>query len=204
MTDLYLATGNAHKVSEMQQLSAWHQLQWRVQGAEVVGGMPEVDENADSFEGNALLKARALRSLVPSGAWVLADDSGLAVDALNGAPGVYSARYAGPGASDGDNVRKVLSELLELKNPTQRRAHFVCVLALIDSEGHEICFEGRCSGQLLNRPSGTHGFGYDPIFQPDGHEGSFAELGPEVKDRLSHRAQAFQKLVAWSAGASPA
>ncbi len=193
--ELYLATGNAHKVSEIRELSAWHQLKWQVLGADRVGGMPEVDENADSFAGNALLKARALRERVPVGAWVLADDSGLAVDALNGAPGVYSARYAGPGASDVDNLQLVLKHLAEFPDPQQRRAHFVCVMALVGPDGREWTFEGRCSGTLLDEARGQHGFGYDPIFQPDGYEGSFAELGPKVKDRLSHRAKAFEALA---------
>lgn len=195
MMEVYLATGNAHKVSEIQKLSAWHQLQWQVWGADRAGGMPEVDENADSFAGNALLKAQALRERVPAGAWVLADDSGLAVDALDGAPGVYSARYAGAGATDADNLQLVLRNMAAKKDLQERRAHFVCVLALIGPDGREWSFEGRCSGHLLDAPCGSHGFGYDPIFQPDGHSGSFAELGPEVKDRLSHRAKAFQALA---------
>lgn len=195
MSEVYLATGNAHKVSEIQKLSAWHQLCWQVWGADRVAGMPEVDENADSFAGNALLKARALRERVPAGAWVLADDSGLAVDGLKGAPGVYSARYAGAGATDADNLQLVLRNMAAKKDLKERRAHFVCVLALIGPDGREWSFEGRCSGHLLDAPRGSHGFGYDPIFQPDGHSGSFAELGPEVKDHLSHRAKAFQALA---------
>ena len=194
MPDLYLATGNAHKVDEMRQLSAWHQCRWNVRGAGDLGGMPEVEENADTFAGNAALKAQALRACAPDNSWVLADDSGLAVDALDGAPGVYSARYAGPGASDADNFALLLENLRPFSDPEHRRAHFICVLHLIAPDGTAQACEGRCSGHILFEPRGEHGFGYDPVFQPDSYNHSFAELGPEVKDRLSHRAHAFARL----------
>jgi XTP/dITP diphosphohydrolase len=197
MKRLIIATGNAHKTEEFAQLlGASH---FDVQSAAACGGMPEVAETGTTFEQNAQLKAAALRHRVPEGAWVLADDSGLEVDALDGAPGIYSARYAGPEATDRENVEKLLAALSDVPE-TARAARFRCVLCLIDPEGAVACFDGICEGRIGHSPSGASGFGYDPIFVPEGHDRSFAELGEQVKAQLSHRARAVQALMNASNG----
>ena len=193
---LYLATGNAHKLREFQQMFAGAGLAWTVAGAAELDGMPPVDENAGTFSGNALLKARALKKLAPKDAWVLADDSGLEVTALGGAPGVHSARYAGAGAKDSANTEKLL-RALEIIPDGSRSARFVCVLALLGLDGKEKFFEGECRGRIGRELAGGGGFGYDPVFFPDGFDKTFAELGDDVKNKISHRGQALRKLVAW-------
>jgi len=192
MKQLIIATGNGHKAEEFAQLLRGSGFE--VQSARVCGGMPEVEENGDSFAANALLKAQALQLRVPEGAWVLADDSGLVVDVLNGEPGVYSARYAGPGASDRENLEKLL-KAIEGVDAAERTARFICVLCLIGPDGHARTFEGCCEGRIAERPTGEGGFGYDPIFVPDGYEESFAALGGLVKAKLSHRSMAVSKLL---------
>jgi len=168
-------------------------LPWAVKGAGALGGMPPVEESAGTFSGNALLKARALQKLAPPGSWVLADDSGLEVQALGGAPGVHSARYAGTGAKDGANTEKLL-RALEIIPDAARTARFVCVLALLGPGGAEKIFEGECRGRIGRTPAGAGGFGYDPVFFPDGFDKTFAELGDDVKNKISHRATALRKL----------
>lgn len=192
---LYLATGNAHKVEEFGQLLAAAELPVTLLSATSVGGMPEVDETATTFAGNARIKAEALRALVPHDSWVLADDSGLEVDALGGAPGIRSARYAGEKASDGDNRQKLLAEMKHVPE-SQRRARFVCVLALLGPHESHL-FEGTCSGRMIESESGAGGFGYDPLFRPDGFEATFAEMPGDLKNRISHRGRALEKLAAW-------
>ncbi len=194
-TEIYLATGNHHKLREFQQMFASAALPFAVEGAAALGGMPNVEENAGTFAGNALIKARALRKLAPTGSWVLADDSGLEVQALGGAPGVYSARYAGVGAKDGANTEKLL-RALEIIPDAARSARFVCVLTLLGPDGSEKTFEGDCRGRIGRELAGGGGFGYDPVFFPDGFEKTFAELGDDVKNKISHRGRALQKLVA--------
>lgn len=193
---IYLATGNAHKLGEFRQLFAATILPWAIEGAAALGGMPAVEENAGTYSGNALIKARALRQIAPAGAWVLADDSGLEVTALGGAPGIYSARFAGPGAKDGANTEKLL-RALEIIPDGSRSARFVCVLALLSSDGVEKTFEGECRGRIGRAVAGGGGFGYDPVFFPDGFAQTFAELGDDVKNKISHRARALQKLFAF-------
>ena len=186
---LIIATGNPHKVNEFEQLLKG--LPFEVLSAETCGGMPEVDETGATFAENAHLKASALRAIAPQDAWALADDSGLEVDALNGAPGVYSARYAGAQASDHDNIEKLLKALVDV--PTEdRTARFKCVLCIIDPEGSVSYHEGSCEGRIAMQASGADGFGYDPVFIPEGYGKSFAELGNRVKSKLSHRARAVQ------------
>lgn len=190
---LYIATGNAHKVVELQKMLSEDVPGIQVLSAKELGGMPEVDENADSFVGNAFIKARALNEK-SQGEPVLADDSGLCVDALDGAPGIYSARYAGKGATDEENRKKLLTVLKGIP-ATERSAHFACVLAFIDSDGSEHSFSGKCHGSLTFEEQGDGGFGYDPIFQPDGYSETFGVLSSETKNKLSHRAKALQELV---------
>ncbi len=158
-------------------------------------GLEEPEETEDSFAGNALIKAHA--AAAGSGLVALADDSGLAVDALGGAPGVYTADWAE--TPEGRNwhlaMQKVEDRLVALGPDASRAAQFVCTLAVVWPDGHEELFEGRVGGQLTWPPRGTLGFGYDPVFVPHGHTESFAELSPEVKHAISHRADAFAKLV---------
>lgn len=187
-TRVFLATGNRHKVGEFRALLAGLE-GVLVEGAEAVGGMPPVEETGATFAENALLKARALAVQVAGAGWVLADDSGLVVPALGGAPGIFSSRYAGPGATDADNRARLQREMAGLAGE-QRRAWFHCSLAVLGPAGEEAVFEGRCEGRILEEPRGTGGFGYDALFVPDGEEQTFGELSPERKDGMSHRARA--------------
>ncbi|EDY81724.1 non-canonical purine NTP pyrophosphatase, rdgB/HAM1 family [Verrucomicrobiia bacterium DG1235] len=193
---LYLATGNLHKVEELQSMLAAASLQIEVHTPIAVGGMPEVNEDQDTFSGNALKKARALAALLPEDGWALADDSGLCVDALGGAPGVYSARYAGQDATDGDNIDKLLGAL-EGVSDAKRGAGFQCHLAVVSPNGDEIVFKGECRGRIIRERQGEGGFGYDPVFIPAGFSESFAELTGDKKAEVSHRGMAMRELVAW-------
>lgn len=195
-TTIYLASGNAHKVAEMAALAARDGLAVDLRSAKTLGGMPPVVEDTGTFAGNARKKARALREIAPRGSVVLADDSGVCVDHLDGAPGVESAYFAGPQGDAAANLRK-LAEVMRGVPAGQRGAKFYCLLFLIDETGAEHVFEGECRGALLDEPRGGAGFGYDPLFVPDGYEQSYAELGDEVKSRLSHRARAWAALAAW-------
>jgi len=195
---LYFASGNAHKAAELQSLADQSEANVEIVSARVVGGMPPVAEDAGTFVGNARKKAQALRTRLPSDAWALADDSGLCVDALAGAPGVESAYYAGPQGDGAANLAKLVTVLRGVASE-RRQAHFACVLLLLGPGGEEHVFEGECAGRLLIAPRGGAGFGYDPLFAPEGYEQSFAELGDEVKNRISHRARAWEKLAAWIA-----
>lgn len=193
---LYFASGNLHKAAELQALANATHVPVDIVSARSLGGMPDVTEDAGTFVGNARKKAAALRALVPSDAWVLADDSGVCVDALQGAPGVESAYYAGPQGDSVANLAKLEREMQGVP-PERRGAHFLCVLVVAGPAGEERIFEGVCRGRLLEQPRGAAGFGYDPLFVPDGYDQSYAELGDEVKNRISHRAQAFARLAAW-------
>ena len=187
---LLLATRNRHKVTEMQHALAG--TGWQVMMLSDFGDAPEVKEDGATFEENARKKARSAAARVEM--WTLAEDAGLEVDALGGEPGVRSARYAGEGASDGDRIRKVLGQLISV--PDERRtARFLCVMCLIDTAGKETCFQGRCEGRIAHSARGTTGFGYDPIFIPEGHDKTFAELGLTVKSKISHRARAMQQVI---------
>lgn len=188
---LYLASGNAHKVQEFQALADASGLALEIVSAKAVGGMPNVVEDAGTFVGNATKKARALKALLPADAWVLADDSGLCVDALGGAPGVESAYYAGPQGDSAANLAKLVQVMRDVPDEN-RGAHFMCVLLLIDGTGHERVFEGRCEGRLLRDPRGGKGFGYDPLFVPAGQEKSLAEIDEASKNNLSHRGRAWR------------
>tara|TARA_B110000037_G_C17057355_1_gene480368 strand:+ start:375 stop:986 length:612 start_codon:yes stop_codon:yes gene_type:complete len=192
---LYLATGNAHKAEELTAILAASGLAVEVLTAKNLGGMPDVDEDQDNFAGNALKKAQALLPLIAcDDAWSLADDSGLTVDFLDGAPGVYSARYAGEGASDCDNLNKLMSVLEDVG---QREAAFECHLSLLSKDGEYYAFSGKCSGRISEEKRGNDGFGYDPVFVPEGHDRSFAEMSGEEKAELSHRGRALVELVDW-------
>jgi XTP/dITP diphosphohydrolase len=187
---LILATGNRHKLKEMAELLPALELQPLPAGFE----MPP--EDGDSFEANALIKARAAREA--SGEVVIADDSGIAAEDLGGAPGIYSARYAGVGAGDEVNLDKLLREVDAAGG--DRRAAYVCVLALIDESGEEHLFEARCEGYLLDERRGEGGFGYDPAFVPDDtgpdDQRTYSELSAAEKNAISHRGRAARMLAA--------
>ena len=180
---LYVATHNQHKIREIGQI---------LPGIEVIADDPEgVEENAPDFAGNALIKVHAIASRHP-GDWCMADDSGLEVNALGGEPGVRSARYAGEPSSTPNNNALLLKNLAGV---TDRRANFTCAIALIDPEGVEHTVVGKCFGRIAECPSGAEGFGYDPLFIPDGYEKSFAELTAEEKNAISHRGRALAEAV---------
>ncbi len=195
---LYLASGNAHKVAEFQALAdLTPDLGLEIHSAREVGGMPAVVEDTGSFTGNARKKALGLRAIVQRQGWTLADDSGLCVEHLDGAPGVESAYFAGPQADPAANLDFLVGLMRDVPAGS-RRAYFVCVLVMIGPDFEELVFEGRCDGTLLVAPEGGGGFGYDPLFVPDGYRRSFADLGDVEKNRVSHRAQAWAGLVAWA------
>lgn len=187
LTHLVLATRNRHKVEELRALLNIPGL--TLSSADDYPGSPEVVEDGDSFETNASKKAVALAQF--TGLTALADDSGLETDALSGAPGVRSARYAGERATDAENLAKLLRDMASHHN---RAARFRCVLALAEPNGRVECFEGVCEGELRREPCGRGGFGYDPIFVPTGHQRTFAEMESAEKNRLSHRARAIAAL----------
>ncbi len=192
---LYLASGNAHKAAEMNALAQASGLAVEIVSAKAVGGMPAVVEDTGTFTGNARKKVLGLKAVLPADAWVLADDSGLCVDELDGGPGVESAYYAGPQGDGAANLRKLVEVMRDV--PAERRgAHFVCVLLLAGPGGAEQIFEGRCEGALSRESKGGAGFGYDPLFVPDGYEHSFAELSDATKNALSHRGRAWSQLAA--------
>jgi len=193
---LYLASGNAHKVSEIGALTDRDGLHLRLFSAKALGGMPSVQEDTGTFEGNARKKALALRALAPRGSWVLADDSGVCVEHLGGGPGVESAYFAGAQGDTAANLRK-LTEVMRGVPVERRRAYFYCLLILVADDGTEQVFEGRCEGVLLDEPRGGAGFGYDPLFMPAGYVHSYAELGDEVKNVISHRALAWRAFSTW-------
>ncbi len=183
-----LASSNAGKLAELQELFRGSPLELELPGRASFT-MPAVDETGASFADNALIKARALAEV--SGNWALADDSGLEVDALKGEPGIRSARYAGPQASDEDNVRRLLSTIGIGK---QRSARFVCVLALARPQGETLLAEGVLEGEIARSRRGTGGFGYDPVFLLPDLGKTLAELSFEEKQRLSHRARAAARM----------
>lgn len=195
---IYLATNSAYKLAQLRHFFEKARLAGvLLQSADALGGMPEVEETEDSYEGNARLKAEALAKQCPEGAWVLSDDSGLEVDALGGAPGVYSARFAGPSATAKENNLLLLQKMAHL-TPESRKARFVSCLYLLNTDSKEaFIFKGFYSGQiaLSYPPEGDGKIGYMPIFVPDGEETALAFLPASVLETLSHRAQAFRQLV---------
>lgn len=197
---IHLATGNAHKAQEFQRLADESGLPVEVVAART---MPDVVEDTGTFTGNARKKAQALQGLLPPDAWVLADDSGVCVEALGGRPGVESAYYAGPQHDGAANLRK-LAEVMREVPEGRRGASFVCVLVLRGPGGVEQVCEGRCEGVLRREPRGGGGFGYDPLFVPHGSTRTYAELDEAGKDRISHRGRAWRSLAGWLRTAGPA
>ncbi len=184
------ASSNAHKLEELRSILPKH---FKIKGLRDIGFIDEIPETGSTIAENSLIKAKFLDHLLNgklSNELVFSDDSGLEVEALNGAPGVYSARYAGEPKDDAANNKKLLEAL---KNVSSRKARFVTVITLI-VQGTQHVFEGEVSGTIAHEPRGNTGFGYDPLFIPTGYRSTFAELGPELKNTISHRAIAVEKL----------
>jgi XTP/dITP diphosphohydrolase len=188
MPDLLFATNNPHKLREIQEILG---TEYRILGLKDVNLDIDIPETQETIEGNALQKARFIHEL--TGMNCFADDTGLEVDSLDGRPGVYSARYAGEGCSFDDNIEKILQEMSGMEN---RKACFRCVICLI-MNGRESSFEGRVDGMISHERSGADGFGYDPVFLPDGHGQTFAQMPPYLKNGISHRGRAAMKMMKW-------
>jgi XTP/dITP diphosphohydrolase len=190
MIDLLLATRNAHKTQEFAAILG---AEFAVSDLCGVNDFAEVEETGKTFEENARLKALAAASMTPN--LVIADDSGLEVAALGGAPGVYSARYAGENATDAENIAKLLAALAEVDSRRgDRAAQFCCAIALARAGAIVGVFIGTIDGVIAAGAKGENGFGYDPVFVPNGYDSTFAELGDATKNRISHRAAAIAKL----------
>ncbi|WP_411110234.1 RdgB/HAM1 family non-canonical purine NTP pyrophosphatase [Streptomyces sp. c-19] len=192
MTRLVLATRNAGKITELHAILADAGLDLELVGADAFPEIPDVKETGVTFAENALLKAHALAQA--TGLPAVADDSGLCVDVLNGAPGIFSARWSGTHGDDRANLNLLLAQLSDIADE-HRGAHFACAAALALPDGTERVVEGRLEGTLRHTPTGTYGFGYDPILQPKDHEVTCAELTPQQKNAISHRGKAFRALV---------
>jgi XTP/dITP diphosphohydrolase len=188
---LLLATRNAHKTREFSEILG---NEFDVRDLSAEPEAPAIDETGATFAENAILKAVAISQRFPG--LVVGDDSGLEVDALKGAPGVYSARYSGPGAKDSDNIARLFSELRKVLIERPHSARFRCVLALARDGELLDTFEGVVEGTIVEPPRGTGGFGYDPVFQPAGVAQTFGEIAPGEKNRISHRANAIRLLRA--------
>ena len=183
---LVFATNNKHKLDEVRKITAQHNIE--VVSLADIHCHDEIPETADTLEGNALQKAQYIQGKF--GLDCFADDTGLEVEALDNAPGVYSARYAGPGHDSEANMQKLLQEM---EGKTNRKARFRTVIALIIGD-KQYCFSGIVNGTITTEKKGENGFGYDPIFIPKGYEQTFAELGDFVKNKISHRAKAVEQL----------
>jgi XTP/dITP diphosphohydrolase len=191
MHQLLVATGNRHKTEEIQAMLGDN---YTVTDLSTHPDLPEVEETGTTFLENATLKAVEISKLISG--MVLSDDSGLEVDALGGAPGVYSARFAGENSTDTANNNKLLKELEGIEN---RTARFRCVMVLAEAGKVLTSFDGAVEGKIIHAAQGDAGFGYDPLFVPDGHNLTFAELGSDIKNGLSHRARALEQLTPWLA-----
>ncbi|MQM25222.1 RdgB/HAM1 family non-canonical purine NTP pyrophosphatase [Glycomyces albidus] len=187
-----LATRNAGKVDELRQILAEAAPHVELVGLDAVDAYPETPETELTFAGNALLKARD--GVKHTGLPTIADDSGLAVDALNGMPGVLSARWAGAKKDDAANNALLLDQLSDVADD-QRTARFVCAAAIVWPDGRELVVHGEMPGRVIREPRGANGFGYDPLFVPDGHDRTSAELTAAEKNAISHRGKAFRELA---------
>lgn len=186
MHEIVFATNNQHKLSELRRIAGER---FHILSLSDIGCHEDIPETSDTLQGNALQKARYVRELY--GYDCFADDTGLMVDALRGAPGVYSARYADPGHDSAANMRLLLKNM---EGVTDRAARFVTVIALI-IKGEEVTFEGCVEGEILTAPEGDGGFGYDPIFRPEGSDVSFAMMSADAKNAISHRGRATARLL---------
>jgi XTP/dITP diphosphohydrolase len=195
MFEIWLATSNLGKIKEFERLFASVVNEGKV----VLKSIKDMNtysapaETGETFEANARIKAKAVRA-IKNHAWVLADDSGLIVEGLGGLPGVHSARYAGPKATDSENTMKLL-KMVSLRTAMNRKAQFKSVLVLISPEGEEHIFQGELNGSIATNSAGTEGFGYDPVFIPEGQTKTLAQLTLAEKNKLSHRARAVEQVL---------
>ena len=187
---IVLATRNKGKIRELARIFAHELPEVELLGTDNFPELADVDETEDSFEGNALLKAVTVSRFTKLPA--IADDSGLAVDHLKGAPGIYSARYSGVHGDDEANLQKVLREMEGIAN---RRAQFVCAAAFVAPNGYQKVLRAEMVGELISQPRGANGFGYDPIFVPEGFAQTTGEMAPDLKDSISHRGKAMRELA---------
>ena len=185
-TKLIFATHNENKLKEVQRLLPPH---FKILSLDDIGCTEDIPETADSIDGNAIQKAEYIKKYYKYDCF--ADDTGLEVDALSGAPGIYSARYAGEEKNETANITKLLKEM---ENTENRKARFKTVIALKMND-HEILFQGICPGEIMRSPRGIKGFGYDPVFQPEGHSKTFAEMEMSEKSEISHRGKAMRQLI---------
>jgi len=193
MKKILIATKNKGKINEFRDF--FQQFDIEVESLlDLVSLIPDIAETGSTFEENAAIKAEETADLLNQP--VLADDSGLMVDALNGEPGIYSARYAGEEKNDQENNKKLLKKM-ENTAENLRTASFVCVLAIAHPSKETIFRTGYCNGKIAFSPKGANGFGYDPLFIPDGYDLTMAELSPQTKSKISHRSQAIKKLEEW-------
>lgn len=193
---ILVATKNDGKIKELRELLTGLPIQLR--SLNEFENIPDAQETGETFAENAVIKAKFYAE--QTGLWALADDSGLAVEALDGAPGVFSARYAGENTSYKEKISKLLNET-EAANDENRRAAFICAAAIADDKGKiRFSAEGVCRGEIAREPRGTNGFGYDPIFVPKGFDQTFGELSGEIKQEISHRALAVKKIIRFLRG----
>jgi XTP/dITP diphosphohydrolase len=191
--EIWIATGNKGKLDEFK-LSLKSLPNAQIFSQADLKNFSPMPENGDTFVANARIKAKSLKAMKPN-TWIIADDSGLEVTGLNNLPGVHSARYAGPHARDSENVAKLL-KMMQIRNVAPRTAQFKCVLVIYSPEGEEFVFDGELKGTIALKPTGLMGFGYDPIFVPEGETKTLADLGPGYKIQKSHRAVALAKFLA--------
>jgi XTP/dITP diphosphohydrolase len=187
---LIAATKNKGKLEEITQLLA--QFPYEIVSMEQIGIVDNIEENGSTFEENALIKAKSIWKV--TGETVIADDSGLEVDYLDGAPGIYSARYAGEGAADADKNRKLL-DAMEGVPADKRTARFVCAIAVVFADGTSVSVRGVCEGYIVTKPSGSNGFGYDPLFCVPEFGMTIAQMDSDIKNSISHRGNALRKIV---------
>lgn len=190
--DLWIATGNSHKMTEFKMLM--NKVSVNFHSQKEISAFSAPPENGKTFVENARIKAKALHSVKPD-QWVMAEDSGLVCEGLNGSPGIYSARYAGEKATDVENNLKVL-QMMKIRSAGNRAAHFVSSIVVRSPKGEEFVFEGQLKGKVTEAMKGTEGFGYDSIFIPEGETSkTMAELGMAYKNKVSHRARAIQAML---------
>ena len=188
---LWIATSNKGKLREFQSIA--QNMKLEIYSPNEFKSYFYPDETGSTFEENARIKAKALKSFCADD-WVLAEDSGLVVEGLNGMPGIHSARYAGDNASDAENVNKLI-KMLSIRSPQNRNASFQCAMVALSPTNEEFIFNGEIKGQIAKHMSGSSGFGYDPIFIPEGENKSFSDLGPAFKNKVSHRRKAFENFL---------
>lgn len=192
-TEMWVATGNKGKLTEFRLLLDKQKPDVELHGSSELPTFSAPPENGKTYEENARIKARSMKAMKP-GTWVFGEDSGIEVPGLGNLPGIHSARYAGDRASDSENMAKLL-KMMQIRHVSDRAAKFVCTVVAYSPEGQESVFTGEFKGTIAKAPAGQLGFGYDPVFIPEGQTKTLAELGPGFKLQNSHRTQAFLKFL---------